>query len=267
MGVPIQAREKKKAKRSIKFQQQQTQHQLQLTQQPPQTTQANTTSTMTNTNGAMEATLPAAAVSPPAPQPANEPQTAEGVADTPKLSEGPSQAKAEQSSRASSEEVDMSNIVPLEAAAAAASATKTQHESVTTPQSSPLQKVSRSKYPVKSSGSIGVHLPLAVYLQSCYTEDVISFSGAEKKIKLSNDMPVSPSQLTTGGASVDASLEAAALAELQNLPLQTMLEQSVAAATSAAATLLDQQYQQLQQERQQLQANYNLQQHVSSWYE
>ena len=87
--------------------------------------------------------------------------------------------------------------------------------------------------------------------------------GAEKKMKLSSDVPVNPSQLLPGGASVDANLEAAALAELQNLPLQMMLEQSVAAATSAAATLLDQQYQQLQQERQQLQANYNLQQHVS----
>lgn len=51
-----------------------------------------------------------------------------------------------------------------------------------------------------------------------------------------------------------------------NLPLQTVLEQSVAAATSAAASLLDQQYQQLQQERQQLQANYTLQQHVSLCY-
>ena len=143
MGVPIQAREKKKAKRSIKFQQQQTQHQLQLNQQP-QTTEPNTNTTLTNTNGAIEATLPAAAVSPPAPQPGNEPPQAERVADTQKPSEGPSKT-TDQNSRASSEEVDMSNVIPLEAAAAAGTASKALPETLSSPESSPQQKVSRSK--------------------------------------------------------------------------------------------------------------------------
>ena len=56
-------------------------------------------------------------------------------------------------------------------------------------------------------------------------------------------------------------LDQETLQQLQTLPLHTVLEQSVAAATSTAAAL-DQQHQQLQQQRQQLQAQLALQQQL-----
>lgn len=58
-------------------------------------------------------------------------------------------------------------------------------------------------------------------------------------------------------------LDQQTLQQLQTLPIHTVLEQSVAAATSTAAAL-DQQHQQLQQQRQQLQAQLALQQKLQA---
>lgn len=160
MGVPIHARDKKKARRSIKFQQ--SQPQLTSPQLQPITLGGIQSSTSTtpsqgsittaqpvpvqgppvlaagvpvatvptpflgSTNSASEATLPAA------------PLVIGGVAEGVACAD----SKADHSSRASSEEVDISNVVPLEAG----TASKTHEEPLSPHHSPPRQKITRSKF-------------------------------------------------------------------------------------------------------------------------